>query len=168
MNENKENNFKATRYSVSNQLKINATPNDVFTLACPVEELKWIRNWEFDMIYSESGVNENNCIFRESMSGLFVLDAPDVDTFWYTTLYDKESHRFHALLMFGNLAAGKFEFTVTENENGSSIATWRLTYTALNEEGNEIADDALKERMLGMLNFLGESAKHYLETGEMR
>jgi hypothetical protein len=167
MNENKENNFTATRYFVSNQLKINATPDDVFSLACPVEELKWIRNWKFDMIYSESGVNENNCIFRESMSGMFVLDTPDIDTFWHTTLYDKESHRFHALLMFGNLAAGKFEFTITENKNGSSIASWQLTYTALNEEGNEIADDSLKERMVGMLNFLGESAKHYLETGEM-
>jgi hypothetical protein len=37
----------------------------------------------------------------------------------------------------------------------------------LNEEGNDIADESLKDRMLFMLTFLAGSAKHYLETGEM-
>ena len=78
-----------------------------------------------------------------------------------------ESRRFHALLMYGNSGAGKFEFKIAGSDNGASKADWRLTFTALNDQGNRLADADLKVRMTGMLQFLGESAKHYLETGNM-
>ena len=159
--------FQAKRLHVAHENRVNAPASRCFTLACPVEELKWIDNWEFDMIYSDSGKNENNCIFREYMSGLFVLSSPELPTYWYTTLYDTVKHRFHALLMYGDKAAGKFEFEVQDDSDGYSINSWKLTYTALNEEGNRLADESLKDRMRGMLNFLGESAKHYLETGKL-
>lgn len=159
--------FAATRVSTHFSIKIQAAADDVFALACPKEELKWIDQWQYDMIYSDSGKNENNCIFKEKMSGLFVLNAPDIDTYWYTTLYDRRSRRFHALLIYGNVAAGKFELEVKDSGNGNAEASWGLTFTALNEQGNRLADDTLKERMTGMLQFLGESAKHYLETGNI-
>lgn len=139
----------------------------MFALACPKEELKWIDQWQYDMIYSDSGKNGNNCIFKEKMSGLFVLNAPDIETYWYTTLYDQQLLRFHALLIYGNVATGKFEFDVTGNSHGNSKADWRLTFTALNENGNRLADEALKDRMTAKLHFLGESAKHFLETGNI-
>ena len=161
------NTFKAKRFQVTHKERIKAPADRCFSLACPVEELKWIDNWQFDMIYSETGKNENNCIFREDMSGLFVLNMPGLSTYWHTTLYDTENHRFHALLIYGDMATGKFEFEVKNGSNGYSIASWNLTYTALNEEGNSMADDSLRERMFGMLNFLEKSAKYYLETGEM-
>jgi hypothetical protein len=167
MAEHTTNHFKAKRISADCNIKIKAGADAVFALACPVEELKWIDNWKFDMIFSTSGKNENNCIFKESMSGLFVLNSPETETYWYTTLYDAVTHRFHALLMYGNKAAGKFEFKTKQNADGYSTAHWGLTYTALNEEGNTLADESLQDRMIGMLNFLGESSKHYLETGEM-
>ncbi len=167
MTESKEKSFTATRVSAHFNIKIQAEPSAVFALACPKEELKWIDQWQYDMIYSDSGKNENNCIFKEKMSGLFVLNAPDIETYWYTTLYDQKSFHFHALLIYGNLAVGKFEFVVSDTDDGSSKADWRLTFTALNENGNRVADEALKDRMTAKLQFLGESAKHYLETGNM-
>jgi hypothetical protein len=161
------NQFKAKRFHVTHKDRIKAPADQCFSLACPVEELKWIDNWQFDMIYSDSGKNENNCIFREYMSGLFVLNLPELSTYWYTTLYDTESHRFHALLLYGDRATGKFEFEVKGEGKDYSIATWKLTYTALNNSGNNLADESLRDRMFGMLSFLAQSAKHYLEAGEM-
>jgi hypothetical protein len=103
------NTFKAKRFQVFHKERIKAQADRCFSLACPVEELKWIDNWEFDMIYSDTGKNENNCIFREDMSGLFVLNMPGLSTYWHTTLYDTENHRFHAILIYGDMATGKFE-----------------------------------------------------------
>ena len=159
--------FSATRVSTQFTIRIQASPDAVFALACPKEELKWIDQWQYEMIYSDSGKNENNCIFKEKLSGLFVLNVPDMDTYWHTTLYDRESRRFHALLIYGNAGAGKFECEIADADNGASKADWRLIFTALNEQGNRLADTDLKARMTGMLQFLGESAKHYLETGNM-
>ena len=65
------------------------------------------------------------------------------------------------------MAAGKFEFHLTEEDNGFVTGLWMLTYTSLNEEGNNIIDESFQDRMLGMLTFLGKSAKHYLETGKI-
>jgi len=159
--------FRATRFQVTHEEKIKTTPDACFALACPVEELKWINNWQFDMIYSDSGRNEINCIFREDMSAAFVLNVPGLSTYWQTTLYDAAEHRFHALLMYGDKATGKFEWEVKDDGDGICSAIWNLTYTALNQEGNDIADESLKDRMSLMLDFLAKSGKHYLETGEM-
>ena len=167
MTKSDKKNFKAIRVSTHYNIVVAANPDNLFALACPKEELKWIDQWQYDMIFSESGKNENNCIFKEKMSGLFVLNAPEIDTYWYTTLYDQQSLKFHALLIYGNAAAGKLEFEVTGTEDGNSSADWHLMFTALNENGNRLADAALKERMTAKLQFLGESAKHYLETGNM-
>ena len=162
-----ENNFKAKRYTVSHQVTIKAAPDDAFALACPVEELKWIRNWQFEMVYSKSGHNELNCIFEGDISGLLVLNTPGLSTVWQTTRYDRSSGQFHALLIWGEKATGNFEFQVDDNSDGTTKAQWQLTYTALNAEGNKLADEALNDRLFGMVSFLAECAKHYLETGEM-
>ena len=167
MTESNKKDFMATRVSTNYNITIQAEPDAVFALACPKEELKWIDQWQYEMIYSESGKNENNCIFKEKISGLFVLNAPDIDTYWNTTLYDRQLLRFHALLIYGNVAVGKFEFEVSDTGNGKSEANWHLTFTALNENGNRLADEALKSKMTAKLQFLAESAKHYLETGNM-
>jgi len=167
MNEKREQVFKAKRIQVTHRERVKASAEQFFSLACPVEELKWIDSWQFDMIYSESGKNENNCIFKESMSGLFVLNRPELSTCWYTTIYDTGKYRFDALLLYGSVAAGKFEFHIAEEDKDFSTGLWMLTYTSLSEDGNNIIDESFKDRMLGMLTFLGKSAKHYLETGEI-
>ena len=118
------------------------------------------------MIYSDSGKNEINCIFREDMSAAFVLNVPGLSTYWQTTLYNAAGHRFHALLMYGAKATGKFEWEVKDVGDGICGGTWNLTYTALNQEGNDIADESLKDMMSLMLAFLAKSGKHHLETGE--
>ena len=106
-------------------------------------------------------------IFREDISAAFVLNAPGLSTYWQTTLYDAAEHRFHALLMYGDKATGKFEWEVKDNGDGTCSAIWNLTYTALNQGGNDIADASLKDRKSLMLEFLAKSAKHYLETSEL-
>jgi hypothetical protein len=159
--------FTAKRISTHFQITIDCQADDVFALACPKEELKWIDHWQYDMIFSESGKNETNCIFKEKMSGLFVVNEPGMETIWHTTLYDPIARIFHSLLLFGDVATAKFEFAVTADSRESATADWGLTFTTLNDRGNQLADEGLKERLFGMLNFLGESAKHYLETGNM-
>lgn len=158
---------KVKRIHVTHEETVNASPEEAFALACPVEELKWIDKWEFQMIYSDSGRNENNCIFREQMSSLFVLNSPEIATYWYTILYDKEEYGFHAVLVSGENAIGKFEFGVKVLGERKIRACWNLTFTALGEQGNRLFDQGFESRMKGMLSFLGESAKHYLEKGEM-
>jgi hypothetical protein len=46
---------------------ISATPERVFPLLCPVREYEWLDSWHCRMVYSESGVAEDNCIFETDL-----------------------------------------------------------------------------------------------------
>ena len=40
-----------------------AAPEKVFPLLCPVREADWIPGWQYELVYSESGVAELGCVF---------------------------------------------------------------------------------------------------------
>ena len=72
--------------------EIKASPLKIFPLACPVEELRWIPDWDYRLIYSKSGVNETNCIFTEDKLGPHFFEK-SFPTTWVTNLHDPENYR---------------------------------------------------------------------------
>ena len=76
-------NFKAKRVSRSYCQTINANPNIVFPLLCPVREAEWLDEWSYNLIYSESGVAEEGCVFSTAYKG-------EKDTIWIITEHNKE------------------------------------------------------------------------------
>jgi hypothetical protein len=50
-------------------VRISAPAARVFPLLCPVREFDWIDLWSCDLIYSDSGVAEYNCIFQTDREG---------------------------------------------------------------------------------------------------
>lgn len=160
--------IKLKRANAHHEVRIKGDVDDCFSLACPKAELNWIDGWQFDMIYSESGKNEKNCIFLEALSGPVVLRSPGLNTYWYTTLYDPENHRCHFVLLSQKPVIAKLEIHMDALPDGNTSIKWDLTYTALSVEGNKIIREKdFKDRMSNMINFLGLSAKHYMETGKI-
>ncbi len=43
---------------------LEAAPETVFPLLCPVREYDWIESWHCRMVYSKSGFAEQDCIFQ--------------------------------------------------------------------------------------------------------
>jgi hypothetical protein len=156
----------ALRVQSQHEVVINAPPESIFPLACPVGELKWIDNWRFDLIYSESGVNENNCIFAEEMSSP-VLFQTGGKIYWHTTLHDREGQRIHFLLVSEGKSLMKWEASFEEQGTGSTRVRWSVTLTSLSDEVDKIGAKQLQERLFAIISFLGEALKHYCETGEM-
>jgi len=157
------NNFKREHESFS--LTINASAEKIFSLACPFEELKWINEWAYAMVYSYSGKNENNCIFAETMSSpVFASTEKTEPTFWVTTLYDSENYIIHWLLV-RNSTVTKLEVTQKAISPEGIVVAWDMTITAIKEEGNSCFDAGLKNRMKLMMTLIGQSLKHYCETG---
>lgn len=44
-----------------------APPERVFPLLCPTLDYKWIPTWQCDLLHSESGVAEEDCVFRTNL-----------------------------------------------------------------------------------------------------
>ena len=152
----------------THSLRINAPRDRVFPLACPVEELKWIDGWAYEMIYSESGRNEEDCIFVEEMSAGHIMGPERTGrTFWVTTLYDPPGGIINFLLV-RDTTLTRFEILMRDADRNATEVQWRMTITALSEEAHGSFDEGLKDRMRSMMVFLGESLKHYCETGAKR
>lgn len=159
----KQNNFSREHESFT--ISINAPAEKIFPLACPVEELKWINGWAYSLVYSNSGKNENNCIFTEKMSAQHIMGAEKSEpTYWITTHYDSENHIIHWLLMRSSTVT-KVEVTMKTVNPQETEVTWDMTITAISNEANSSFDETMKDRMKLMMTFLGHSLKHYCETG---
>jgi len=131
------NKLRTKRIICTHKEVIKAPMENIFPLLCPVEELKWIDNWQYQLVYSDSSVNENNCIFRENMSGLILFDSPITIT--------------HLL-------------ELRDQGNGSSSIQFKFTYTSLKED---TVDETTKGKLMTILAFLTTSLKYYCETGEI-
>ncbi|HEY3366337.1 MAG TPA: hypothetical protein VGK74_14880 [Symbiobacteriaceae bacterium] len=57
-------NFIPTSIKSSFVQRFQAPPSTVFPLLCPVREYEWIEPWQCEMLHSESGIAEKNCVFR--------------------------------------------------------------------------------------------------------
>ena len=152
----------------THEVDINAAAQNIFPLACPVEELKWIEGWgdQHEMMYTESGVNEKHCIFKEKMSGPILIEKP-VMTHWITVIHDPFNHRIEFLLMVGENAVINFQFGITENGENLSRCRWSFIFTALDEKTNAIPEDIIEERLKVITEGLSSMLKHYCEAGRM-
>lgn len=147
-------------------VEIKASPEYIIRMACPKEELKWIPGWEYDMLYSESGVNEANCIFSEEMSGPHFFGSP-MKTIWVTANHDPDAGRILFQLQIGCKASIRFEFNCREIEASVSECTWQMTFTALDETADALPDHIIEEKLDLLMVFLSDTLKHYCETGKM-
>lgn len=142
-----------------------ASPVDViFPLLCPVEELKWINGWKYDLIYSESGKNENNCIFAEYMTGPHFLGKQIIEpTIWTTTKYDTLNHIIHFLII-NTFSHIKLEIELLKYDDIKTELKWNMITTSVNELGNSLMNDEMLNKMNLMLMFLSDLLKKYCEN----
>ncbi len=141
-------------------------PDRAFSLVCPIAEQAWIDPWFFDLIYSDSGKNESDCIWVEPFTGPIVMSMYS-NTVWYTTLLDFAGRRLHAVLKIGECLICRFVFEVIEPDDGQGLVRWTLTYTGLNAKGNAImAEGDFRQRASEMPEILAIEAEHYLRTGK--
>jgi hypothetical protein len=158
--------FEAKRIHVVLEGQISAPVDQVFPLACPYEEYKWIEGWDCDIIYSDSGRVEDGCIFTEKRSVPLLHDSDDGVTTWYAVLHDPKDFRLHFVLVTG-ISISKYKIEMEDSGDGTTVIKLDFTLTALNERGNTFIDGGGKERVSAMLTGLGHMMKHYCETGEM-
>ena len=151
------------RLTAQFNIQIASPASAVFPLLCPVEELKWIPGWRYDMIFSSSGRNEDNCMFAEYMTGPhFFGPGHREPSIWTTTRYDETNHVIHFLITSAKMYI-RLEIGLKAPDANSTDVTWSMTATPVNEKGNALMDGEMEKRMSLMLMFLSNLLKNYCE-----
>jgi hypothetical protein len=154
------------RVQASLTKEIDSVPEDIFPLACPVEELRWIPGWDYRLLYSASGVNETNCMFTEKISGPHIF-SESMKTVWTTVVHDPENKMVLFHIQLGQKASIRFKVTFRKVGLNTSCCTWDMVLTALDKQTSEMAADDIQGKLASMMMFLSECLKYYCENGEI-
>ena len=93
---------------------LNAAPEQVFPLLCPVRELEWARAWNPSLVLSHSGVIEADCVF--------VTPGESEDTTWIVTRHDPERFRLEMVTVMPDSIVGKLEIVPSLARNHTTAA----------------------------------------------
>lgn len=133
------------------------TVEELFPLFCPVREADWIPGWDSELIYTDSGLAEDNCIFKTDRSS-------DVGYgLWMFIGY--EVNRYLEFVRIQEDIISRACITVNDNNDGTVSATWKILYTGLTEKGNKEIDK-LPEKNPPQAGAHEKMIDHYLKKGK--
>ena len=158
MNAARESSFKAKRVGRQYVQKINAAPSVVHALICPVKEAEWLENWDYELIFSQSGFAEYGCVFTSQSAG--------EETIWIIT--KRDDGRFETEFARSTPGSRVALVTVSIQESGhqTSQVKIRYTITALSAAGNQFIDNFTEENFAKDMQFWEATMNHYLKTGK--
>jgi hypothetical protein len=151
--------FKAKRLIRTYRQTINATPEKVFPLLCPVREAEWLDGWQYRMIYSESGLVEEGAVFSTPYEG-------EDDTVWIVTEHDSKTYEVEFARVTPKSRTCILKIAVKSKDENSSYVDVSYTYTGITFVGNDFIDHFTEEAFLGAVTFWEKSMNYFLETGE--
>ncbi|MFW5699843.1 MAG: SRPBCC family protein [Bacteroidota bacterium] len=151
-------NSKSNRTKLRYKQHLNASPEEVFPLLCPKREYEWIEHWKCDIIYSESGYAEQDCVFTTDFPG-------EPKQTWVVDQY--EPNRLIQFIRACESWVVRYRITLSENEDGTTSAIWEQIIIALDEVGNQYIKTQTQSAYDTEMQTLERLLNHYLETGKM-
>lgn len=128
-------------------------------LLCPTMEYKWIQPWKFEIIYSQSGYAEDNCVFRTDLP-----EDIEPET-WIVSQY--QPNKSVQFIRFNNSLVIRQSIFLSKNTDNTTTATWEQIITGLNEKGNDYIRQYTDEAYIEEVSSLEQMLNYYLDKGEM-
>ncbi len=151
--------FEGKRVQHAYTASISAPPSQVFSLLCPVKEYDWLDGWSCNMVYSESGTAEDNCVFTSSF--------PDNDeSVWVAVKQDSDVLEKSYVTVNPRSRVMRLDVRLTGDGNNGTEGTWTVTLTGLTPEGNAATAGYTEEVHRHFMGMLIGALKHYCETGK--
>ncbi len=145
-----------TRVHFRQPQHVHAEPEAIFPLLCPVREFDWIPTWECEIVYTESGLAEEGCVFQTSGDG-------GADT-WVISRYQPPERI--SFVRVNSLRAIRYDIYLEPVGDGSTKLRWEQEITALNEDGDRHVAAQRREDFAATIATVERMLEHYLKTGE--
>ncbi len=139
---------------------LKAPPAEVFPLICPVREAEWLDGFQFEMVYSGSGVAEPFCMFTTESPG-------EPTTVWTIIEHDREAGRIAFLRVTPEHLVTHLSVGLEAAANDRTDATITYTFTSLGPKGDALLEGRHSEKgFTEMVQIWEKALNHFLGTGE--
>jgi len=139
-----------------------APPEKVFPLLCPVREGDWLPEWQYRLIYSDSGVAELGCVFTTPGTP----GSGSAERTWIVTEYDRANYRVGFVWIDPGRIITELGIQLEAAGTGVTHTKIRYRYTGLSEEGNRELESYDREWFEARLRNWETTMNHYLRTGK--
>ena len=136
-----------------------APPEKVLPLLCPVREADWVPDWQYRLIYSQSGFAEAGCVFTTP-------NEDGSETTWVVTEYDPAKFLVGFVWLNPGLVAAQIRIQLERNSNDQTSAQIRYTYTGLSAAGNAEVDRYDEAWFRDKMQSWETAINHYLRSGK--
>jgi len=135
-----------------------ASPAEVYKQLCPTREKDWIDGWIADLVYSDTGYVEPDCIFTTPAHNII---GPGL---WIFTRIEPNELLELVRIIDSNVVV-HLRIKLKDNGNGSCTGSWTRTLTALSEQGNAMVEAIPDDdpHLAKIISGLG----HFLKTGQL-
>ena len=137
---------------------VHAEPEAIFPLLCPVREFDWIPAWDCELVYTESGLAEEGCVFQTDKGGDGGTDT------WVISRHEPAERV--SFVRVNSLRAIRYDIFLQPEGDGSTTLSWEQEITALNEEGDRHVAAQSQEEFAATIGKVERMLEHYLKTGE--
>ena len=136
---------------------IQAEASKVFPLLCPVREAEWIEGWDPDLVISDSGVAEPDCVF--------VTPAEPQAAVWFVTRHDAEAGVVEMIKLIPGLTVCKLNIQLHDQREGCMAdITYKLI--SLAPAGDEAVAAFSEAHYREFMQAWERRINHYLLTGQ--
>ncbi len=141
--------------------RIEAPPEAVFPLICPVREADWLAGWgeTLEMIHSDSGVAEEGCVFVTRPPG-------QPETTWMITQHDPVLGIVEFVRVTSGLVATRLTIRVEATPRNTSSVHITYAFTPLNPAGRAFLAERPEAGFRQDMAWWERSMNHWLRTGE--
>ncbi len=138
--------------------RIEAPPEVVFPLVCPVREAEWLDGWRYSMLYSESGLVEEGAVFTTPSAG-------EADTVWVVTRHDRVAREVEFTRFTPDSRTCVQKIAVSPSGENASHVDISYEYTSIAPAGRQFLDASTEDAFLAAMRFWEKSVNHFLKTG---
>jgi hypothetical protein len=150
---------KPRRVTRSHTQTINGTPADIFPLYCPVKEALWCEGWDPQVVYTDTGVAEPDCVF--------VTADGESEAVWYVTRQDPARGRVEMIKHTPGMTMVKLRIALEPVSAETTRVTISYSYTSLSPAGDKVLEAFTAECYQTMIAAWETAMNHYLETGTL-
>jgi hypothetical protein len=136
--------------------KIQARPEKVFPLLCPVRETEWVKGWDPMVVYSRSGLAEPECVF--------LTGEGEPDSVWVITRHDWEKYDLEIIKVTPWITVAKINISLTQKAEEETDAEITYSYTALSEEGKEFVNNYSESYFTEFMQYWEAAINDYLSS----
>jgi len=152
--------FNAERVSHEYTQTNDAPPEKVFPLLCPVREADWVPGWQYRLIYSESGLAEDGCVFSTP-------NDAGPETVWMVTHYDPTTFTIAFAWIEPGMIATQIRIALDLAPGGKTRARIRYLYTGLSPAGNARLDRYTPEWFRSKMQSWETAINYFLRNGRL-